>query len=91
MLYVARSPDLRPAVADHLRTMRTLVSEIASTTAETGGIDLGADAELVGTILVALEDGLRLHRLIDPDSTPPDTYLAALGVLERLLFRPRVP
>ena len=91
MLHVARSPDLRPAVGEHLRTMRALVTEIASTTARAGGIDLGDDAELVGTILVALEDGLRLHRIIDPDSTPPDTYLAALDVLERLLLRPRVP
>lgn len=35
-------------------------------------------------VLVALEDGLRLHRLIDPDSTSADAFFDALDVLQKL-------
>jgi hypothetical protein len=42
------------------------------------------DDDQLGIILVALEDGLRLHRLIDPASTPADAYFDALDTLQRL-------
>ena len=35
-------------------------------------------------MLLALEDGFRLHRLIDPDSTPADSFLRAVGELQKL-------
>lgn len=82
MLYVARTPALRADIGRQLRTMRSLVGDIAATTL---GIDRGdADAAQLGMILVALEDGLRLHRLVDPDSTPEDAYFDALEALQRL-------
>ena len=34
-------------------------------------------------ILLALEDGFRLHRLIDPETTPADGFLRAIGDLQR--------
>ncbi|MFX6015259.1 hypothetical protein ABTE82_19445, partial [Acinetobacter baumannii] len=36
----------------------------------------------VAAILLALEDGFRLHRLIDPDTTPADSFLRALNELQ---------
>jgi hypothetical protein len=33
--------------------------------------------------LLALEDGFRLHRLIDPETTPADSFLRAIGDLQR--------
>jgi AcrR family transcriptional regulator len=85
MLYVARTPELRPALGEHLRAMRALVGEIAQVTARARGIELDVEPVMVGTILVALEDGLRLHRLIDPDSTSEGTFFAALDALQRLV------
>jgi hypothetical protein len=35
-------------------------------------------------MLLALEDGFRLHRLIDPASTPADSFVRALDELQRL-------
>jgi hypothetical protein len=34
---------------------------------------------------VAIEDGLRLHRLIDPDSTPADAFVEVLDWLQRVV------
>jgi hypothetical protein len=37
--------------------------------------------------------GLRLHRIIDPESTPPDAFFTALELLQRLVGAnlPRMP
>ena len=40
----------------------------------------------VAAILLALEDGFRLHRLIDPESTPADSFLRAIGDLQRAMW-----
>jgi AcrR family transcriptional regulator len=85
MLYVARTPSLRPALGAHLQTMRQLVGEIASSTLSTNNIPLPVEPLRLGTILVAIEDGLRLHRIIDPDSTPEDAFLEALELLQALV------
>ena len=89
MLFVARTPELRPALGEHLQTMRSLVGEIVTSTLRAGDATVPIDADALGTILVALEDGLRLHRLIDPDSTPPDAFFSALEALQRLLTSQR--
>ena len=35
-------------------------------------------------MLLALEDGFRLHRLIDPASTPADSFFRAVAELAKL-------
>jgi hypothetical protein len=35
-------------------------------------------------MLLALEDGFRLHRLIDPSSTPADSFVRAISELQKL-------
>jgi AcrR family transcriptional regulator len=85
MLYVARTPELRPALGEHLRTMRSLVGDIAVTTLRSSRTDIDTTPKELGTILVAIEDGLRLHRLIDPDSTSANAFLDALDTLHRLI------
>ena len=39
----------------------------------------------IGAILLAMEDGFRLHRLIDPETTPADSFLRAIGDLQRAM------
>lgn len=65
-------------------TMRTLVGEIAAATFRQRGLEPPVSPEQLGTVLVALEDGLRLHRLIDPTSTPADAFFNALDTLQQL-------
>jgi AcrR family transcriptional regulator len=84
MLFVARTPELRPSVGAHVRTMRTLVGDIAAAAFRQRGVEPPVPPEQLGMILVALEDGLRLHRLIDPTSTPADAFFDALDALQQV-------
>jgi hypothetical protein len=45
----------------------------------------GIDPEQVAAMLLAVEDGFRLHRLIDPDGTPSDSFLQSVSMLQRAL------
>jgi len=84
MLYVARRPDLRPLMGERLASLRRLVGEVAVSALAADGVE-DADPDAVGTILVALEDGLRLHRLVDPESTPSGAFLDAFDILRRMV------
>jgi hypothetical protein len=37
----------------------------------------------MASVVLALEDGFRLHRLIDPETTPADSFLRATADLRR--------
>lgn len=87
MLFVARTDELREAATAHVRTMRTLVGDLATRALRARGIEPPVPSEQLGTILVAVEDGLRLHRLIDPASTPADAFYDALDALQELALR----
>jgi hypothetical protein len=67
----------RPELAKRLRARRALVAEILA------GIGI-ADPAWGSAMLLALEDGFRLHRLIDPDSTPAESFVRAVGELQKL-------
>ena len=86
ILYVARTPEHRPALAEYLRSRRMLVGEIVVKTLRAGGLERDIDVGEAGALLVAVEDGLRLHRLIDPSSTPPDAFVQAVQGLQALLL-----
>jgi AcrR family transcriptional regulator len=77
ILFAARSEKRRPELAKRLRARRALVAEILS------GIGLGDPAQ-GSAMLLALEDGFRLHRLIDPASTPADSFVRSIGELQKL-------
>src|SRR5436305_5014119 len=78
ILYVARAEKRRPELAKRLRARRQLVSDIAETTVENGGGSLALNPAWTAAVVLALEDGFRLHRLIDPETTPADSFLRAI-------------
>ena len=43
------------------------------------------DPEQLAAMLLAMEDGFRLHQLIDPDATSPDSFLRSLTALQEAL------
>ncbi|MGH6677964.1 MAG: TetR/AcrR family transcriptional regulator [Bradyrhizobium sp.] len=83
VLYVARAEMRRPELAKRLRARRELVKRIVETTSRHR--DGPKDPAWTAAILLALEDGFRLHRLIDPETTPPDSFLRAIGDLQRAI------
>ena len=77
ILFEARSARRRPELAKRLRARRALVAEIL------GGIGF-TDPAQGAAMLLALEDGFRLHRLVDPASTPADSFMRSIGELQKL-------
>jgi AcrR family transcriptional regulator len=84
ILFVARAEKRRPELAKRLRARRQMVTEIVETTGRHSGRTF-PDPAWIGAILLALEDGFRLHRLIDPETTPADSFIRAAGDLQRAI------
>ncbi len=85
ILFVARGEKRRPELAKRLRARRQLITDIVETTLEKTGKNPALNPEWTGAILLALDDGFRLHRLIDPETTPADSFLRAIGDLQRAI------
>jgi AcrR family transcriptional regulator len=85
ILFVARAEKRRPELAKRLRARRKLIADIVEITSKSGGGSGSLNPSWTGAILLALEDGFRLHRLIDPETTPADSFLRAIGDLQRAM------
>jgi AcrR family transcriptional regulator len=83
ILYVARAEKRRPELAKRLRARRKLIADIVETTLKNSGRNGVLNPTWTGSIVLALEDGFRLHRLIDPETTPADSFLRAIADLQR--------
>jgi AcrR family transcriptional regulator len=87
ILFVARAEKRRPELAQRLRARRKLIADIVETTSKNSGKNVSPNPApnptWTGAILLALEDGFRLHRLIDPETTPADSFLRAIGDLRK--------
>ena len=83
ILFVARAEKRRPDLAKRLRARRKLIVDIVETTLKNNGKNETLNPTWTGAIVLALEDGFRLHRLIDPETTPADSFLRAISDLQR--------
>jgi AcrR family transcriptional regulator len=83
ILFVARAEKRRPDLAKRLRARRKLIVDIVETTLKNNGRNESLNPTWTGAIVLALEDGFRLHRLIDPETTPADSFLRAISDLQR--------
>jgi AcrR family transcriptional regulator len=85
ILFVARAEKRRPDLAKRLRARRKLIADIVETTLKNSGKTGALNPNWTGAIVLALEDGFRLHRLIDPETTPADSFLRAISDLQRAI------
>ena len=85
ILFVARAEKRRPDLAKRLRARRKMVTDIVEATLKNSGKSEALNPTWTGAIILALEDGFRLHRLIDPETTPADSFLRAIGDLQRAI------
>jgi AcrR family transcriptional regulator len=85
ILFVARAEKRRPDLAKRLRARRKMIADIVETTSKHSGRNGQLNPTWTGAIMLALEDGFRLHRLIDPETTPADSFLRAIGDLQKAM------
>ena len=85
ILFVARAEKRRPELAKRLRARRKLIADIVETTSKNSGGNAALNPAWVSTIILAMDDGFRLHRLIDPETTPAESFLRAIGDLQRAI------
>jgi AcrR family transcriptional regulator len=83
ILFVARAEKRRPDLAKRLRARRKLIADVVETTLKNNGKNASLNPTWTSAIVLALEDGFRLHRLIDPETTPADSFLRAISDLQR--------
>ena len=83
ILFVSRAEKRRPELAKRLRARRKLIADIVATTAKDSGRNGVLSPAWAGAVVLAMEDGFRLHRLIDPETTPADSFLRAITDLRR--------
>jgi AcrR family transcriptional regulator len=81
ILFVARAEKRRPELAKRLRARRKLVTDIIETTARNSGRTVILNPAWAGALVLALEDGFRLHRLIDQHRP----RASAIGDLQRAM------
>ncbi|QKR98373.1 TetR family transcriptional regulator [Sphingomonas sp. CL5.1] len=81
ILFMARQGTKRTELARRLAARRTLISEMIDATYGSEKID----SAWAGDLLVALEDGFRLHRLIDRSTTPADSFDQSVEILDSLI------
>jgi hypothetical protein len=74
VLLVARAEKRRPELAKRLRARRKLIADSVATAARNNGRHIILEPAWIGSIILAMEDGFRLHRLIDPETTPSDSF-----------------
>jgi hypothetical protein len=85
ILFVARAEKRRPELAKRLRARRKLIADIVETGSRGNGRKSAWDPAWTASIVLALEDGFRLHHLIDPETTPSDSFLRAIGDLQKAI------
>ena len=83
ILFVARAEKRRPELAKRLRARRKLIADIVEATLKDNAKGETLNPPWMASIVLALEDGFRLHRLIDPETTPADSFLRAITDLLR--------
>jgi hypothetical protein len=85
VLFVARAEKRRPELAKRLRARRKLIADIVATAAKNNGRNTVLEPAWIGSIILAMEDGFRLHRLIDPETTASDSFFRAISDLQRAI------
>jgi AcrR family transcriptional regulator len=85
ILFVARAEKRRPDLAKRLRARRKMITNIVETTLKNSGKIGVLNPTWTAAIVLALDDGFRLHRLIDPETTPSDSFLRAICDLQRAI------
>jgi AcrR family transcriptional regulator len=81
LLHALRSSTGRAQYAALLQELRSGLAPVVEATLKGAGVTQPIDALGAVTLMIALEDGIMLHSLLDPSAVPPGAYLQVLGDL----------
>ena len=83
--HAARDPEFRGHAARFWNVTRDLTAEVVRRGYEQAGMEPPADPRAIATALIALDIGLALQHIVDPDNVPlslyPDLYELLFGQL----------
>ena len=84
-LYAVRNPSARPEVARILASSRERTARIIEAQWKTARITPPIDLITAARVVEALDDGLSMHRLIDPESYPLGMFVDVVSLLQEML------
>jgi AcrR family transcriptional regulator len=84
-LYAARHPEVRPKLAESNRRLLGWVTQAVRTVLEEAGVDPPLPYDELGAVVQALDEGLSVLRIVDPDAVRPDLFLDTLALLFELV------
>jgi AcrR family transcriptional regulator len=82
-LYAVRHPRIRPRIAERQRRLRDATAELIETQFRELGVALPIAGEIAASVVLAIDEGLGLLSMIDPDSYPQRLFLDVLLLLQR--------
>ncbi|MDY7101160.1 MAG: TetR/AcrR family transcriptional regulator [Actinomycetota bacterium] len=80
-LYAARDDGAREALAERYERIRSTLAAALAERDESSGHVEGRDAAEMATVVLALDAGLFLQHLVDPDAVGPDLRARAIASL----------
>jgi AcrR family transcriptional regulator len=89
LLFAARTAERRHELAAFLEARRGIIVDIVEGAGLSDSRNGPLDPDQIAAMLLAMEDGFRLHQLIDPKRVPPDSFLKSISVLHQALRPPR--
>lgn len=81
VLYATRAESTRAGLVEYLRARRAIVEDVL----RRGRLTVRVDASEIAKLVLAIEDGFRLHQLIDPATTPSDSFVVATSLLWEMM------
>jgi AcrR family transcriptional regulator len=86
-ILAVRDPRLRLQYAERFRVIRTSIGSLIEARAGELGLDFALSGDELGSVAIALADGLALQRLADPDAVPDELFGSVLTSLVQSLAR----
>lgn len=84
LLYAMRDQDSRPKVIAHHRALRDANKQVIERVSEDLGREYPVPVDEIVSIVMALDIGMNLNQMIDPELYRPTQFSESLGVLHRM-------
>jgi AcrR family transcriptional regulator len=84
VLYALRNPANKPHLVERQRRMYDRTKQILSKIESDAGVPFPGRLDDMAALVLAFDDGVLLHQLVDPESYRPGQYADTMLVLHRL-------